>query len=109
MMLNNDKQKGLVHACTAIALLQIVQSEIDSMESHKFIFRQKVKQSARIFQSELESAIAALYHNMSEEAEMQLYKLQDEIKTSITEGVKNHNSEFYKWIVNEYENKTDQP
>ncbi len=38
-----NKQKGLVHACTAIALLQIVQSEIDQMEGHKFIFQQKVK------------------------------------------------------------------
>ncbi len=106
--MDQNKQKGLVHSCTAIALLQIVQSEIDSMESHKFIFRQKVKQSARVFQSELESAIAALYHDMSEEAEMQLYKLQDEIKSSIAEGVKNHNSEFYKWLINEYEKVKDQ-
>ena len=91
---SRSNPKKLAHLSNVVCLLQIMQNELDSLENllHKD-FKHELKRDTKALQKTLEKYILMVYKaqgGINEEAEKQLYILQEVMINAINTHTINH-------------------
>jgi hypothetical protein len=83
------KQETIIRAQKVLAMLNLLQEEIDELAQEKAFFRHELKMTGKAFARELEKQIKELYSAMDTDAELFYYseimKLEETLKYHFTE------------------------